>query len=489
LAEWWREAVLYQVYVRSFADSDGDGLGDLPGIRSKLPYLRDLGVDGLWLTPFYPSPDADHGYDVADYCDVDRRFGTPADFDELVAEAHRLGLRVIVDVVPNHCSIEHPWFREHPDWFVWRDRPNNWQSAFGGSAWTFDEARGAWYLHLFDARQPDLDWHNPEVQAAFDEVLRFWLDRGVDGFRIDVAHALFKDPSFADEEPWEGELAFADRRSCINQPEVHETYRRWRKLAGDRVLVGEIVLEDQQRVAEYLRPDELQLALNFTLLKERWDAERMRATIDRTREALGAVGATATWVLENHDVMRLATRVGPAQARAAALLLLALPGTAFVYQGQELGLDEVDLPDELRRDPVFFRSEGRRRGRDGCRVPVPWGGPAPGHGFTTGTPWLPVPAAWEGVSVAAQEGDPASMLELYREAIALRRGSAALRSGGFRWLESRPGTLAFERTAGGETVACLVDVDGGGLELPPGELLLASDPAPRASWVRTSANY
>ncbi len=292
--EWWRSAVLYQVYVRSFADADGDGVGDLPGIRSKLPYLRELGVDGFWITPFYTSPGADHGYDVADYCDVDPQLGTLADFDGLVADAHELGLRVVVDIVPNHCSIEHPWWREHPEWFVWRSAPNNWQSAFGGPAWTLDEERGAYYLHLFAPEQPDLDWHNPEVQAAFDNVLRFWLHRGVDGFRIDVAHGLFKDPGFADEPEWEGVLQFADERTCINQPEVHALYRRWRALAGDRIFVGELVLHDQARVAEYLRPDELQLAFNFTLLKEEWSAASIRATIDRTLDALGAVGATAT---------------------------------------------------------------------------------------------------------------------------------------------------------------------------------------------------
>jgi alpha-glucosidase len=485
--DWWRDAVLYQVYVRSFADSDGSGVGDLPGIRAKLPYLRDLGVDGIWLTPFYPSPGADHGYDVSDYRDVDPQFGTLADFDALVADAHALGMRLIVDIVPNHCSIEHPWFREHPDWFVWRSEPNNWRSAFGGSAWTFDEQRGQWYLHLFAPEQPDLDWHNPAVADAFDEILRFWLDRGIDGFRIDVAHALYKDATFADEQPWEGELQFADQRTCINQPEVHALYRRWHAIAGDRVLVGEIVLENQLRVAEFLRPDELQLAFNFALLKEEWDAGRIRATIDRTLDALGAVGATATWVFENHDVTRLPTRIGPEEARAASLLLLGLPGTAFVYQGQELGLEEVDLPDELRQDPVYLRSGGARKGRDGCRVPIPWGGTAPGHGFTSGTPWLPIPDAWEARSVTAQQHDPGSMLEHYRTALSVRRASEALRRGTFRWLESRPGTLSFEREAAGETVVCVVDVDGRGLELPAGELLLASDGGPRAAWVRTSA--
>jgi alpha-glucosidase len=471
VTDWWRSAVLYQVYVRSFADSNGDGVGDLPGIRSKLPYLRDLGVDGLWLTPFYTSPGADHGYDVADYCDVDPQFGTLADFDDLVADAHALGLRIVVDIVPNHCSIEHPWWREHPDWFVWRSEPNNWQSAFGGPAWTFDEEHGAYYLHLFAPEQPDLDWHNPEVQAAFDDVLRFWLDRGVDGFRIDVAHALYKDSTFADEPVFEDVLQFADERTCINQPEVHALYRRWRALAGDRIFVGEIVLHDQARVAEYLRADELHLAFNFTLLKEEWDAVRVRATIDHTLDALGPVGATATWVLENHDVTRLPTRIGAAQARAAALLLLALPGTAFLYAGEELGLEEVDLPDELRQDPIFFRTNGGRKGRDGCRVPVPWGDEAPGHGFTTGRPWLPIPDAWAGRSVEAQAGDPSSTLELHRKALRIRRESEPLRTGWFRWLDSPAGTLAFARDA----VRCVVNFDGAPVELD-GEVLLASEP-------------
>ena len=473
--EWWRSAVLYQVYVRSFCDANGDGVGDLAGIRSKLGHLHELGVDGIWLTPFYPSPGADHGYDVSDYCDVDPRFGTLEDFDALLADAHALGLRVIVDVVPNHCSIEHPWWREHPDWFVWRDEPNNWRSAFGGPAWSFDERRGQWYLHLFAPEQPDLDWHNPAVRDAFEDVLRFWLDRGVDGFRVDVAHGLFKDPSFADEPTFDEVLQFADARTAINQPELHPLYRRWRGLVGDRILVGELVLHDQARVAEYLRPDELQLAFNFTLLKEEWDAGRMRATIDRTLDALGPVGAAATWVLENHDVTRSPTRFGGGaaglrRARAAALLLLALPGTAFVYQGQELGLEEVDLPDGLRQDPVFFRSGGARKGRDGCRVPLPWAD-EPGFGFTTGTPWLPIPEGWGAVAADAQRRDAGSSLALWRAALALRRATPALREGGFRWLEAPEGVLAFER---GE-VRCLVNVSAEPLELPQGELLLRSD--------------
>jgi alpha-glucosidase len=486
---WWRSAVLYQVYVRSFADSNGDGVGDLPGIRSKLPYLRDLGVDGIWLTPFYASPGVDHGYDVSDYCEVDPQFGTLADFDALTAEAHRLDLRVIVDIVPNHCSIDHPWWRDHPDWFVWRRQPNNWQSAFGGPAWTLDEERGEYYLHLFAPEQPDLDWHNPAVQQEFERILQFWLDRGVDGFRVDVAHALFKDPTFADEPVFEDVLQFADDRTCINQPELHALYRRWRELVGDRILVGEIVLHDQDTVSAYLRPDELQLAFNFTLLKEEWDAAKMRATIDRTLDAFGPIGATATWVFENHDVTRLPTRVGRELAAAAALLLLALPGTAFVYQGQELGLDEVDLPDEVRQDPIFFRP-GARKGRDGCRVPVPWERDPPGFGFTSGKPWLPIPDAWTEHAVAA---GPA-MLALYRKALALRRESAALREGAFAWRASPAGTLVFERAAGGSTVVCAVNVAGSPLELPAGEVLLATGdagaalPAGSAAWVRTTGS-
>jgi alpha-glucosidase len=466
--DWWRSAVLYQVYVRSFADTDGDGVGDLPGIRSKLPYLRELGVDGLWITPFYASPGADHGYDVSDYCDVDPQFGTLADFDALIADAHELGLRVIVDLVPNHCSIEHPWWRDQPDWFVWRDEPNNWVSAFGGPAWTYDERRGQYYLHLFAPEQPDLDWHNPEVQAAFEDVLRFWLDRGIDGFRVDVAHGLFKDPTFADEPEFDEVLQYADRRSAINQPEVHALYRRWREIVGDRILVGEIVLEDQRRVAEYVRPDEMHLAFNFTLLKEEWDAERMRATIDRTLAAVGEVGATATWVLENHDVTRLPTRIGEEHAAAAALLLLALPGTAFVYEGQELGLEEVDLPDEARQDPIFFRP-GPRKGRDGCRVPVPWTAEPPGFGFTSGTPWLPIPETWTAKAVASEP----PMLELYRRAIELR---ASFADAPFAWLDSPRGTLAFARG----DVVCVVGVSAP-IEPPEGEVLLE---APHAAWVR-----
>jgi alpha-glucosidase len=497
-AEWWRHAVLYEIYVRSFADANGDGVGDLEGIRSRLPYLRELGVDGMWLTPFYPSPGADHGYDVSNYVDVDPQFGTLDDFDALLADAHELGLRVVIDIVPNHTSSEHPWFRnalsspDHPDraryvFAAGRDGgpPNNWPSTFGGPAWTLDAPSGEYYLHLFTPEQPDLDWHNEQVQADFEEILRFWLDRGVDGFRIDVAHGLFKDTSLPDDpEPFPRSVYMSDWRRSIDQPEVHPLYRRWRRLvddyAGDRVLVGEVVFSDPARAAEYIRPDELHQAFNFTLLLEPWDADALAGAIERSRTAAASVGTEPTWVLENHDVTRLPTRFGSERrARAAALLLLALPGAVYLYAGQELGLEEVDLPDEARRDPVFFHTRGERLGRDGCRVPLPWDD-GPGFGFTTGEPWLPIPDAWRARTVEAQQADESSALALYRRALALRS------AGGFAWRDSPAGTLAFER---GELV-CLVNVDGQRLPIE-GEIVLASDtdvtdhlPEDTAAWVR-----
>jgi alpha-glucosidase len=494
---WWRSAVLYEIYVRSFADGDGDGVGDLAGIRSRLPYLRDLGVDGFWLTPFYPSPGIDHGYDVADYTGVDPRFGTLDDFDALVADAHALGLRVVIDIVPNHTSSEHPWFRnalsaaDHPDRarYVFRPGkdggpPNNWVSAFGGSAWSLDERSGEYYLHFFSPEQPDLDWHNPSVQADFEDVLRFWLDRGVDGFRIDVAQALFKAQDLHDMEEPNPATWHADWVTAINQPELHDLYRSWRRLGDayprEPMFVGEIVLRDQEAVARYLTPDQLQLAFNFTLLHEQWDSDAMRATIDGTRAALGPIDAAATWVFENHDVTRLPTRYGGGEqgrrrARAAALLLLALPGTAFLYQGQELGLEEVELRDDERQDPIFFRSKGERLGRDGCRVPMPWAGEAPPFGFTTGTPWLPMPEHWSASTVDAQGREQGSSLALYSRGLELRRRHA-LAAGTFEWRESEPGALVFEREADGETIVCAVNVSADSVELPQGELLLASEP-------------
>jgi alpha-glucosidase len=491
-APWWRNAVVYEIYIRSFADSDGDGLGDLEGIRSRLPYLASLGVDALWLTPFYPSPDADHGYDVADYTDVDRRFGSLAGFDALVTDAHDQGLRIVIDLVPNHTSIEHPWFREHPEYYVWTDEPNNWLSVFGGPAWTHDEEHGRFYLHLFAREQPDLDWHNPDVRREFESIYRFWLDRGVDGIRVDVAHGLFKDPELADEaEPVPGaELHSFDRRRAIDRPELHPYYRDLRRLVdsypGDRFLVGEVYFREAARVADYVRPDELHLVFNFTLLHEEWSSGSMRAAIERTLASMAGVGATPSWVLETHDVARLPSRYGGGadglrRARAAALLLLALPGTAFLYQGQELGLEEVELADELRQDPIFFRTGGTRLGRDGCRVPLPWTADEPGFGFTTGTPWLPQPDGFGARSVTAQDGREYSTLELFRAALAQRPG------GPFAWVESPPGTLVFMR----DELTCAVNVDGEPLPVPAGELVLASEPlegllpAGAGAWIST----
>jgi alpha-glucosidase len=491
MTPWWRDAVLYEVYVRSFADSNGDGVGDLTGIRSRLPYLRELGVDAIWLTPFFPSPGVDHGYDVASYVDVDPMFGSLEDFDGLVRDAHGLDLRLVIDLVPNHTSIAHPWFREHPEYYVWADEPNNWLSVFGGPAWTRDEQTGRFYLHLFAPEQPDLDWHNPAVQSEFDAILRFWLDRGVDGIRIDVAHGLFKDPALADEsEPVPGaELHSFDRRHAIDRPEVHDLYRRWRAIAdgypGDRFLLGEVFFRDPARVAAYVRPDELHLAINFALLFEDWSAPGIRSAVDATLGSLNAVGATPTWVLESHDVTRLPSRYGGGaegrrRARAAMLLLLALPGMALLYEGQELGLEEVDLPDALRQDPIFARTGGARLGRDGCRVPLPWTDAAPSFGFTDGKPWLPMPPGWGLVSAAAQRDDASSMLSLVRAAIAHRP------NGPFAWRDSPAGVLAFERG----DVICIVNVGGEPVALPDAELLLASEPlngsvpAGAAAWLR-----
>ena len=501
---WWRDAVFYEIYVRSFADSDGDGVGDLPGIRSRLGYVRDLGVDAIWLTPFFPSPGADHGYDVSDYLDVDPQLGTLADFDALVEDAHALGLRVLVDIVPNHTSNEHAWFRNavsdprHPDRqrYVFRPGrdggpPNGWTSAFGGPAWELDAQSGEYYLHLFASAQPDLDWHNEVVQRDFDDILRFWLDRGADGFRIDVAQGLFIDQSLAEMEEPDPPTWHADWVTAVNQPDLHPLYRRWRRLAddyeGERMFVGEIVLENQEKVAEYVRPDELQLAFNLALLWDEWDAGAMRATIDRTRSAMTGVGGVPTWLLENHDVPRLATRYGGGEqgrrrARAAALLLLALPGAAFLYQGQELGLEEVDLPDETRQDPLFFHSDGARKGRDGCRVPLPWTEAAPAFGFTESQPWLPMPEHWGRESVAAQRGDAGSTLELYRNALANRPRDE------LEWVNCPPGTLVFRR---GE-ITCLVNVDAPRLRLPRGEVVVTSEKLSgslepgAAAWLRSS---
>ncbi|WFB09884.1 glycoside hydrolase family 13 protein [Streptomyces sp. LX-29] len=513
---WWRDAVIYQVYPRSFADGNGDGMGDLEGVRSRLPYLKDLGVDAVWLSPFYASPQADAGYDVADYRAIDPMFGTLLDADAVIREAHRLGMRIIVDLVPNHCSDQHAWFvqalREGPGSAL-RERfhfrpgkgadgelpPNDWESLFGGPAWTRtvnpDGTPGDWYLHLFAPEQPDFNWDHPAVHDEFRSILRFWLDLGVDGFRIDVAHGLVKAAGLPDLGHNEQlKLLGNQPMPFFDQDGVHEIYRSWRTVldeyAGDRIGVAEAWTPSADRTALYLRSDELHQAFNFHFLGTPWEAKKMREVIDESLEAMLPVEAPTTWVLSNHDVVRHTTRYaeespeqGLRRARAAALLMLALPGSTYIYQGEELGLPEVvDLPDEVRQDPSFFRESGQEGLRDGCRVPIPWsGGEAPyGFGPVAGGPsWLPQPDGWAALSVEAQTGDPSSTLELYRSAIALRREHPALGAGeSVEWLDAPEGVLAFRR----EDFVCTVNTTGGPVRIPaPGRVLLASGPAPEAA--------
>jgi alpha-glucosidase len=429
----WADAVVYQVYPRSFQDSDGDGVGDLAGIRSRLDHLAWLGVDALWMSPIYPSPLADFGYDVSDYTAIDRVFGGLVEFDALVEEAHALGLRVLMDVVPCHTSIDHPWFREHPDWYIWRDEPNNWISAFGGSAWTRRGER--FYLHSFYPEQPDLDWRNPEVVAAMQDVLRFWLARGVDGYRIDAIDRLMKDPELRDEPPAAepfglpvtDEEAKLARVRALNAPDTGEALAKIRAACGDAFLVGEIYLPSA-KWQPYL--EHLDAAFAFELLFAPWKAEALRRAIEATTSGPGAA-----WVMSNHDFGRLATRFGAENARAAALLLLTLPGAAFLYQGDEIG----------QRDGPPGESRYDRAGRDRYRHPMQWTAD-PAGGFTTGTPWLPLVDPSHS-NVEVQRDDPGSMLSLVRELIALRRTLGD----GLRLLEAAPGVLAYER--GEHTVA------------------------------------
>ncbi|HEY0508358.1 MAG TPA: glycoside hydrolase family 13 protein [Blastococcus sp.] len=528
---WWRDAVVYQLYIRSFADGNGDGIGDIAGIRARLGHLRDLGVDAVWINPWYPSPMTDGGYDVADYRAVEPVFGTAEEAGALVDEAHALGLRVILDIVPNHSSDQHIWFRQalaaapgSPERALYHFRPgrgpggeeppNDWRSVFGGSAWTrvTDGGEpGEWYLHLFDATQPDLNWADPRVQAEFESILRFWFDRGVDGFRIDVAHGLVKSDGLPDlGGDGENMLAPVERTDHPHwdRDGVHEIYRGWRRVGDSypdpRVFVAEAWVDSPERLARYLRPDELHTAFNFDFLRTPWDAEALRKAIDHSLATVAEVGAPPTWVLSNHDVVRHVSRLGrpvtngaghslsdlaPAttldrelgrrRARAAALLMFALPGGAYVYQGDELGLWEVeDLPDEVLQDPTWKRSGNTDRGRDGCRVPLPWSGTAPPFGFSLdgarSAPWLPQPADFASVTVEAQEDDPASMLSLYRAALALRHEHPALGDGEFTWLPSGPGVLAFSRGSG---FACVVNLSDGPVPLPAGAtVLLGSGP-------------
>ncbi|MEV0180451.1 glycoside hydrolase family 13 protein [Streptomyces sp. NPDC050625] len=523
--DWWRQAVIYQVYPRSFADADGDGLGDIKGVTQRLNHLAVLGVDALWLSPFYPSELADGGYDVADHRDVDPRLGTLDDFDAMVAEAHRLGLKVIVDLVPNHTSHLHPWFQEAlragpgspaRDRYVFRPGrgthgelpPTDWQSVFGGSAWR-RVADGDWYLHLFAPEQPDLDWGNEEVRADFRTTLRFWCDRGVDGFRVDVAHGLAKDLDDPLRDVGDvgatGEEAL-DRVAPGTHPywdrdEVHEIYRDWRKVldaySPPRTAVAEAWVPDARR-ALYARPDELGQAFNFEYLQTGWDADALREAIGASLATARTVGASATWVLSNHDVVRHASRLilppgtdenawllsggraprtdeaaGLRRARAATLLMLALPGSSYLYQGEELGLPEVaDLPVPVLQDPVWEQTGRVRKGRDGCRVPLPWTRTGPSYGFGPGGAWLPQPASFAAYAVQAQSGTEGSTLELYRTALRLRR---KLQEGEtLTWApEAVAGVLDFTRT---EAWRCVTNLSAAPVPLPPGEVLLTSTP-------------
>jgi alpha-glucosidase len=507
---WWAGAVVYQVYPRSFTDSDGDGIGDLPGVTSRLGYLAELGVEAIWLTPFYPSPLHDGGYDVSDYMAVDPRLGTMADFDALVRGGRDHGIRVIVDLVPNHCSDEHPLFRKalaaapgspERDLFIFRDGrgpdgaepPNNWPSRFGGQAWT-RVADGQWYLHLFDSSQPDWNWRDPRVTAMFEEILRFWLDRGIGGFRVDVAHGLFKDPDLADV----ADPTLTNRPSAYyHRPEVHTVYRAWRRILdsypvdgfpGERTAVGEVWADSPETLAPYLAPGELPQVFNFELVQSPWSAPAIRSAIDATHAMTD--GSHAPWVIGNHDVVRPVTRWGSTAARTAALLLLALPGSAYIYQGEELGLPEVtDIPDSARQDPTFARTGGKVVGRDGCRVPLPWhrGGPSFGFSRTEGAapPWLPQPAGWGERSVAAQDGDPDSFLTLYREALRIRRshpalGTGHLRNDSMRWLKAPDDALFFAREPG---FLFLANLGTAPLRLPEFRtVLLASGPLIRGDY-------
>lgn len=502
---WWRSAVFYQVYPRSFADSDGDGVGDLGGVRERLDYLRQLGVDALWICPVMRSPMADGGYDVADPRDIDPLFGGLDAMDALLAEAHARGIRVTMDLVPNHTSSEHAWFRAalaagpgSPERarYIFRDGrgpdgaepPNNWPSIFRGPAWTRvtepDGTPGQWYLHIFAAEQPDLNWDNPEVVADFERTLRFWLDRGVDGFRIDVAHGMAKPAGLPDMAHVETKMLIHDDNDPrFNNPGVHDIHRRIRKVIDEypeAVTIGEVWVDDNTRFGEYVRPDELHLAFNFRLAETAFDAEAVRDAVQNSLDAVAPVGAIPTWTLSNHDIEREVTRYGGgaaglARARAMILLELALPGVAFVYNGAELGLPNVDdLPDEVLQDPVWERSGHTERGRDGCRVPLPWEGAAPPFGFSAGPgSWLPIPPEWAGSTVAAQLPDPASTLSLYRAALALRRTRPEFGGARVEWADGPAGTLTFRRPGG---LVCVLNTSAVPIELPAGEVLLASAP-------------
>jgi len=545
---WWRDAVTYQIYIRSFADSNGDGIGDVEGICSRLPYLKQLGIDAIWITPWYPSPQNDHGYDVSDYMDIEPQYGTLADAEKLIKATHDHGLKFIVDIVPNHTSDQHKWFQAalkaapgspERDRYMFRDGkgpngdlpPNNWEAVFGGCAWErvieADGKPGQWYLHLFAIEQPDLNWENPEVRSHLEDVLKFWLDRGVDGFRIDVAHGMVKYPGLPDipEVNTTSEMLAPHERPFWDQEGVHEIYRSWRKILdsypGDRMAVAEAWVSPASRIARYVRADELQNSFNFEMLTTLWNADEIRTKIDNSMEALVEVGAPPSWVFNNHDVVRSVDRLdlgltnngestftrqgdpakfniarGTLRAKSATLMTLALPGGTYLYQGEELGLPEVrDLPEDRLTDPRWKMSGYKDRGRDGCRVPLPWKTePTGGFGFSTNElleldqAWLPM-SPWMGnFSVESQDGVAGSTLTMYREALALRKLEEGLGDGPMTWIEAGKDVVAFSRPG---NFACFINF-GAAIEIPNGAKVLISSgplqgnliPTDTAVWLR-----
>ena len=521
-SEWWRNAVVYQVYPRSFADANGDGTGDVEGIRSRIPYLAKLGVDAIWMNPWYPSPLLDGGYDVADYRSIAPMFGSLEDAQALIKDAHSAGIKVIVDLVPNHTSWDHEWFVEAlaappgspaRDRYIFREGkgtngelpPTNWSSVFGGPAWSRCDG-GQWYLHLFDISQPDLNWHHPEVRSEFCDIFRFWIDLGVDGFRVDVAHGLIKDLSFPDLDLASEILTVGhiDNHPHWDRDEVHDIIREWRAVLNEKeaeydkelMMVAEAWVKAES-VPLYLRPDEYHQSFNFDFVGCPWDVDHMRSSIARALIDAASANSSATWVLSNHDVLRHPTRYGlPAgtdyqewlmagptelcdqqlgtqRGLAVIMMLLALPGSTYIYQGEELGLHEVpDLPHEVLDDPVWRRSENTRKGRDGCRVPIPWTQTGPSFGFGESAPWLPQPAYFGDQSVEAQDGVDGSVLELYRSALALR-SAHWVECGDLTWLNVDNNAIAFERNG----YASITNFGDSNIALPPGEVMLISSQA------------
>ena len=544
---WWRDAVTYQIYPRSYADSNGDGIGDVEGIRSRLPYLKSLGIDAIWISPWYPSPQHDHGYDVADYMDIEPDYGTLAQAEQLIKEANEVGIKLIVDIVPNHTSSDHKWFQAalkaapgspERNRYMFREGkgpngdlpPNNWEAVFGGCAWErvieADGKPGQWYLHLFAVEQPDLNWENPEVVAHLEDVLKFWLDRGVAGFRIDVAHGMFKEAGLPDirKDPAASMLG-TEHKPFWDQEGVHGIYRAWRTILdsypGDRMAVAEAWVSPSERIARYVRSDELQNSFNFEMLTTLWDAKEIKTKINNSIDALKEVGAPTSWVFNNHDVVRSVDRLdlgltnhgdttlsrqgdpkklniarGTLRARSAALMTLALPGGTYLYQGEELAVPEVrDIPEDRLTDPRWKMSGYLDRGRDGCRVPMPWTSNSAGaFGFSTNAAlkpeqtWLPQSSWWGQYAVDTQDGVEGSTLSMYRKALAIRKGEEGLGDGPMEWIEAGADVVAFKRPG---NFACYINF-GAAIELPSSsQILVASGPitghtlpTDTAAWVR-----